>query len=120
MRPPLDVGSVEGRVAARIARQEIFAKRPNPLLSFVIDESVSRRPIGGRGVPRAQLEQILSVGQKRTVEIQVMPLGSEEHAGLAGPFTLIETAEGRRIAYLEVQNVSQVHTDRRLVKGLAW
>ncbi len=53
MRPPLDVGSVEGRVAARIARQEIFAKRPNPLLSFVIDESVSRRPIGGRGVPRA-------------------------------------------------------------------
>ncbi|MDQ1015564.1 transcriptional regulator with XRE-family HTH domain [Streptomyces afghaniensis] len=118
MRPPLDEDSVEERVVARLARQDVFAKRPEPLMSFVIDESVLRRPIGGRGVLRGQLEQILLAGQKRTVEIQVMPLGSEEHAGLAGPFTLIETSEGRRIAYVEVQNVSHVHTERRPVKGL--
>ncbi|MBP5864078.1 helix-turn-helix transcriptional regulator [Streptomyces scabiei] len=118
MRPPLDEDSIAERVAARLARQEVFAKRPEPLMSFVIDESVLRRPIGGRGVLRGQLEQILLAGQKRTVEIQVMPLGSEENAGLAGPFTLIETSEGRRIAYVEVQNVSHVHAERRLVKGL--
>ncbi|SDC39832.1 helix-turn-helix domain-containing protein [Streptomyces prasinopilosus] len=118
MRPPLDEDSIEERVVARLARQEVFAKRPEPLMSFAIDESVLRRPIGGRGVLRGQLEQILLAGQKRTVEIQVMPLGSEEHAGLAGPFTLIETSEGHRIAYVEVQNVSHVHTERRLVKGL--
>lgn len=87
-------------------------------MSFVIDESLLRRPIGGKGVLRGQMEQILLAGQKRTVEIQIMPLDSEENAGLAGPFTLIETAEGRRIAYVEVQNVSHVHTERQLVKGL--
>ncbi|CAM5744743.1 helix-turn-helix transcriptional regulator [Streptomyces hirsutus] len=67
---------------------------------------------------RGQLEQILLAGRRPTVEVQVMPLGSEENAGMAGPFILIETAEGRRIAYVEVQNVSHVHTERRLVKGL--
>ncbi|GHJ31394.1 transcriptional regulator [Streptomyces hygroscopicus subsp. sporocinereus] len=118
MRPPLDEDAIAQRVAARLARQEVFAKRPAPLMSFVIDESVLRRPIGGRGVLRGQIEQILLAGQRSTVEVQVMPLDSEENAGLAGPFTLLETAEGRRIAYVEVQNVSHVHTERRLVKGL--
>ncbi|MGW5212512.1 DUF5753 domain-containing protein, partial [Streptomyces sp. NPDC004051] len=105
-------------VAARLARQEVYGKSPQPLMSFVIDESVLRRPIGGREVLHGQLEHLLLAGQKPTVEIPVMPLGSEENAGMAGPFTLIETAEGRRIAYAEVQNVSHVHTERRPVKGL--
>jgi hypothetical protein len=47
-----------------------------------------------------------------------MPLDREENAGLAGPFTLIETKAGRRIAYVEVQNVSHVHSERHLVRGL--
>lgn len=118
MRPPLEDGVIEQRVAARLARQEIYTRRPAPLTTFVIDESVLRRPIGGYDVLRGQLEQVLLIGQKRTVEIQVLPLGREENAGLAGPFTLFDTREGRRVAYVEVQNVSQVHTERFLVRGL--
>lgn len=118
MRPPLDDDVVDQRVAARLARQELFARCPVPLMSFVIDESVLRRPIGGRHVLRGQLEQLLLIGQRRTVEIQVMPLDREENAGLAGPFILIETRAGRRIAYVEVQNVSHVHSERHLVRGL--
>ncbi|WP_212909466.1 helix-turn-helix transcriptional regulator [Streptomyces sp. TS71-3] len=116
MRPPLDDATMEQRVAGRLARQDIFAQCP--LMTFVIDESVLKRPIGGRGVLRGQLEQLLLVGQRRMVEIQLMPLDREVNAGLAGPFTLIETAEGRRIAYVEVQNVSRVHTERAAVRGL--
>jgi hypothetical protein len=118
MRPPLEEDVIEQRVVARMARQEIFARRPAPLATFVIDESVLRRPIGGYGVLRGQLEKILHVGQRRTVEIQVLPLNREENAGLAGPFTLFDTREGRRVAYVEVQNVSQVHTEQSLVRGL--
>ncbi|MEV7568638.1 helix-turn-helix domain-containing protein [Streptomyces tanashiensis] len=118
MRPPLDEEVVEQRVAARLARQGIHDRRPSPLMSFVMDESVLRRPIGGRNVLRGQLEQILLVAQRQTVEIQVMPLDREENAGLAGPFTLIETTDGRRIAYVEVQNVSRVHTERDRVRVL--
>ncbi|MFE7235259.1 Scr1 family TA system antitoxin-like transcriptional regulator [Streptomyces sp. NPDC001231] len=118
LRPPLDDVVVDERVAARLARQEIFHRKPSPLMSFVIDESVLRRPLGGRDVLRGQLEQIALVGHMRHVEVQVMPLDREENAGMAGPFTLIETREERRIAYVEVQNVSRVHSDREPVRAL--
>ena len=39
-----------------------------------------------------------------------MPLDRDDHAGLGGPFTLIDNAEGRRIAYTEVQGDSRLYT----------
>ncbi len=118
MRPPMDDELIEQRVSARMARQEILSSSDAPLASFVMDEAVLRRPIGGRGILRGQLEQVLLMGQRRNVEIQVMPLDREENAGMAGPFTLIETKEGRRIAYAEVQNVSRLQTERDRVRAL--
>jgi transcriptional regulator with XRE-family HTH domain len=118
MRPPMAEELIEQRVSARLARQGILSSRDAPLASFVIDEAVLRRPIGGRGVLRGQLEHILLTGERRNIEIQVMPLDREENAGMAGPFTLIETKEGRRIAYAEVQNVSRLQTERERVRAL--
>lgn len=117
-RPLLPEGIVEQRVAARLARQEIFTRMPPPTISFVIEEALLRRPLGGRAVMRGQLEQLLLCGQRRNVEIQVMPTGVEEHAGLEGPFTLIETREGRRIAYVEGYKDSRLHTERRSVREI--
>lgn len=88
------------------------------MTTFVVDESVLQRPIGGRDVLRGQLEHLLHMSQWRTVDLQFMPMSREENAGLAGPFTLIETVDGQRIAYVEVQNVSRVHTERTPVRGL--
>ncbi|WP_306986720.1 helix-turn-helix domain-containing protein [Streptomyces canus] len=118
MRPPLDDPTVDERVAGRLARQEFFARCPTPLATFVIDESVLKRPIGGRQVLRGQLEHLLLAGHKRTVDVQIMPLDREENAGLAGPFTLIETGDGRRIAYVEVQSTSRLLTERASVRSL--
>lgn len=117
-RPLLAQDVIEERVAARLARQEIFSRMPQPTISFVIEESVLRRPLGGRTVMRGQLEQVLLYGQLRNVEIQVMPTDLEEHAGLEGPFTLIETRDGRRIAYVEGYKDSRLHTERRAVREL--
>ncbi|MGW2782226.1 helix-turn-helix domain-containing protein [Streptomyces populi] len=117
-RPLLDEETIDQRVAARMLRQEIFSRWPAPLMSFVIEEAVLRRPIGGSEVHRGQLEQILLTGQNRNVEIQVMPLQREDHAGLAGPFTLIETRAGQRIAYAEVQRSSYLYTERTPVREL--
>ncbi|WBO67004.1 helix-turn-helix domain-containing protein [Streptomyces camelliae] len=116
-RPLLDEETVVQRVAARLARQEIFSRVPMPTISFVIEESVLRRPLGGWSVMRGQLEQMLLIGQRRNVEIQVMPTEREEHAGLAGPFTLIETKEGRRIAYVEAHKDSRLYTERKSVRA---
>jgi hypothetical protein len=38
---------VNRRVAARLARQELFSRMPVPTIGFVIEESTLRRPLGG-------------------------------------------------------------------------
>ncbi|MET8182305.1 helix-turn-helix transcriptional regulator [Streptomyces sp. NPDC005336] len=87
-RPMLDEATIEQRVSARLARQEILSRQPAPIMSFVTEEAVLRRPCGGRTVMRGQLEHLLHVGEMRNVELQVMPTGLEDHAGAGGPFAL--------------------------------
>ncbi|MEU4897602.1 helix-turn-helix transcriptional regulator [Streptomyces sp. NPDC044780] len=110
-RPPLDQETIEQRVLARLARQDIFDRRPVPLLSFVMDESVLRRRYGGKEMSRGQLEQLLLIGQKRNVEIQVMPLDCEESAGVDGPFTVLTRKDAKKFVYAEAQGTSALQTD---------
>lgn len=115
-RPLLDEETIELRVTARLARQEIFSRWPAPLLSFVLEETVMRKPLGGKAVLRGQLEQLLLIGQKRNVEIQVMPLDREDNAGVDGPFTVITRKGGEQFTYMEVQGRSSLLTDREEVR----
>ncbi|WP_331453466.1 helix-turn-helix domain-containing protein [Streptomyces sp. SS162] len=110
-RPVLDHETIEQRVAARLARQDIFDRRPSPLLSFVLTESVLRHRYGGRHVLRGQLEHLLLIGQKRNVEIQVMPTDCEDNAGVNGPFTVVTRKDGRKFVYVEAQSTSSLQTD---------
>ncbi|MFE6223384.1 Scr1 family TA system antitoxin-like transcriptional regulator [Streptomyces sp. NPDC057854] len=110
-RPPVDVEMIEQRVTARLARQDIFDRHPAPFLSFVMCESVLRRKVGGGGVLRGQLEHLLLIGQRRNVELQVMPLDCVDHAGLEGPFTVVTRKDGKRFVYAEVQGNSSLETD---------
>ncbi|MFF5046845.1 helix-turn-helix domain-containing protein [[Kitasatospora] papulosa] len=117
-RPLLEDDVIEQRLEARMVRQDIFKRAPAPLLSFVIEEAVLRRPIGGRQVMRNTLEQVLLAAQLRNVEVQVMPTDREDSAGLGGPFTLIDTDKGQRVAYTEVQDDSRLYTGTRKVREL--
>lgn len=110
-RPVLDEETIEQRVTARLARQDIFERWPAPYLSFVIDESVLQRPYGGRQVLRGQLEHVLLLSEKRNVEIQVMPLNREENAGFGGPFTVVTDKEGKKFLYAEAQGTGHLQTD---------
>ncbi|WP_405676531.1 helix-turn-helix domain-containing protein [Streptomyces sp. NBC_01511] len=117
-RPLLDDDVIAQRLEARMVRQNIFDRSPAPLMSFVIEESVLRRPIGGRKVMRVTLEQVLLTGQLRNIEVQVMPIAREDHAALGGPFTLIDTHKGDRIAYAEVQSDSRLYTSQAKIREL--
>jgi transcriptional regulator with XRE-family HTH domain len=110
-RPLLDDEIIEQRVSARLARQEIFSRRPAPLMSFVIEESVLRQGWGGKEVRRGQLEHLLLMAEKRSVEIQVMPMEREDNAGVDGPFTVITKKDGGRFVYMEVQGRSSLLTE---------
>lgn len=107
-RPPFTEEVVERLVAARLARQEVFDRRPAPTFSFVQEEVTLRRPLGGRLVMRQQLEHLLEVGRRRNVEIQVMPTESQDHAGLAGSLQLLRLKEGDTLGHNEVQLTSRL------------
>ncbi|MFE6875708.1 helix-turn-helix domain-containing protein [Streptomyces sp. NPDC057677] len=110
-RPPLDQETIEQRVTARLARQDVFDRRPAPLLGFVMDESVLRHRYGGKVVVRGQLEHLLLIGQRRNVELQVMPTECEDNAGVNGPFTVVTRKDGKKFLYVEAQNTSSLATD---------
>ncbi|WP_328497006.1 helix-turn-helix domain-containing protein [Streptomyces sp. NBC_00414] len=118
-RPLLDEETIEQRVAGRLARQEIFTKRPTPLLSFVMEESVLRKRLGGDAVQQEQLEQVLFIGHKRNVELQVMPLDREDNAGVDGAFTIMARPDGEQVGYLEVQGRGTLVIDREAVRALS-
>ncbi|MGW0606614.1 helix-turn-helix domain-containing protein [Streptomyces sp. NPDC002644] len=118
-RPLLDEQTVEQRVAARLHRQQIFDRWPPPFTTFILEESLLRRPLGGWDVHRKQLEALLRFGRLRSVELQVLPTERREHPSLGGPFILL-TPKGRpQMAYLEVQHVSRLITDPDEVRILA-
>lgn len=60
-RPESARDDVERRVGLRMQRQKLFARPEAPRLWAVIDEAVLHRPIGGRRVMLAQLEQLLEL-----------------------------------------------------------
>jgi transcriptional regulator with XRE-family HTH domain len=118
-RPLLNDETIEQRVTARLARQEILTRWPPPLVSFTIEESVLQRPTGGPEVHREQLTRLLRIAPLRNVELQVMPTERVDHPSLGGPFTLL-TPKGRpQVGYVEVQNVSRLVTDPEEVRMLA-
>lgn len=110
-RPPLPQETIDQRVTARLARRDIFDRQPAPLLGFVMTEAVLRQCYGGRGVLRGQLEYLLLIGQKRNVEIQIMPLNCEDNAGVNGPFTVVTRKDGNKFVYSEAHAVSSLEAD---------
>ncbi|MEU9198056.1 helix-turn-helix domain-containing protein [Streptomyces hundungensis] len=101
--PPLSDGELEAKVIARMERQRLLRDRPHTLYSFVVEEHVFRRGLGGPQVARELLDRVLAVAEQRNVVLQIMPLEAMEHSGLAGPLRLLELSDGRRHAYSEGQ-----------------
>ncbi|CAL9448615.1 helix-turn-helix domain-containing protein [Streptomyces sp. enrichment culture] len=96
-RPRYPAEEVERGVAARMARKTVFDRESAPELSFVQDEWTLRRRLGGREVVRQQLEHLLVVAQLPNVEIQVMPMDREEHAGVDGGIEVLKFDDGTAV-----------------------
>jgi transcriptional regulator with XRE-family HTH domain len=118
LHPPLEEEEIEARLKARLERQKLLTRKPTCVFSYVVEEWVLRRPIGGRAVMKRQLEHLIEVSEMRNVSIQVMPMSYESHAGLDGPMTLLETPEHKWLAYFEVQEHSQLLDDANRVSLL--
>lgn len=77
-------------VELRMARQEqIFEKDSPPVIWSVMSEAALRRRIGTVDDWRDQLNHLVTLSERPTVEIQVLPLASGTHVGAEGTFTIL-------------------------------
>ncbi|MFD9390791.1 helix-turn-helix domain-containing protein [Streptomyces sp. NPDC060000] len=118
-RPFLNEETIEKRVADRLSRQQVFDRWPVPIVSYVIEETVLDRPIGGRDVHAEQLRRLLTVSRMRNVEIQVMPTRVQEHPNLDSAFNLLTPKKHSQVAYTEAQGFPRLITDPEEVRKIA-
>ncbi|MFD5134819.1 helix-turn-helix domain-containing protein [Streptomyces sp. NPDC058378] len=116
--PPLAEEQFEHQVTARLERQLLLLERPNTTFSFIVEQALLERRMGGNEVTRALFDHLLTVGRLRNVEIQAMPLIQEDHSGFEGPLSLAETAENQWVGYIEAHDSSMLITDPKPVSAM--
>ncbi|MFI2378842.1 helix-turn-helix domain-containing protein [Streptomyces sp. NPDC018964] len=106
--PPASEEQIQHEVAARLDRQQLISSRQNTAFSFVIEQSVLTRRMGGREVTMHVIDNLLDVGNRRNVEIQIMPSVQEDHCGIDGHMYLAETPAHQWVGYTEGQRSSNL------------
>lgn len=116
--PPLTENELEQQVAARLERQRLLTERPNTTFSFIVEQALLERGLGGREVTRAVVDRLLEAGAQRNVEIQVMPLYQEDHGGSGGQMYLAETSDHQWMGYFEGHDSSTLLRDPKLASSM--
>lgn len=109
-RPSND--DIERRVSLRIARQEILTQPEAPQFWAVIEEASLWR-LNGRSVMREQIDHLITMAELPNVALQVIPIHSDAHVALGGPFTILRFSDPDLpdIVYLE-QLSSALYLDK--------
>ncbi|MDA2806687.1 helix-turn-helix domain-containing protein [Nocardiopsis suaedae] len=119
-----DADDVQRVIDARRQRQAILTDPDQPELWAVIDEAALLR-LGGGAMMREQVEYLVSVAEDRSNSVTVQVLGIEAglHAGIGGPFVLLDFDEGMNpLVYIEtdtdglyLEEAAEVERYRRLL-----
>ncbi|WP_030778171.1 helix-turn-helix domain-containing protein [Streptomyces sp. NRRL S-920] len=116
--PPLNDEQIEAQLAARLERQRLLTERPNTSYSFILEEHLFLRRMGGHDVTMELIDHVLALAKHRNIEVQIMPVERESHAGMDGPMRLLETPENKWFAYAEGQESGQLISDPKVVSML--
>jgi transcriptional regulator with XRE-family HTH domain len=91
------------RVRLRMARQTLLTSEQPPRLWAVVDEAALRRPVGGRGTMRRQLERLVEATKLANVTLQVLPFAAGAHPAMVGSFSILRFGDRELpdVVYLE-------------------
>lgn len=104
--PRIEDRILEGRVTARMTRQELFRSADPPYLWSLIDESALLRTVGNSNVMREQLFKILEVADTPNATMQIVPLSAGAHPALDNSFTLLEFDSSTQSPVVFVENLT--------------
>jgi transcriptional regulator with XRE-family HTH domain len=99
--PTLSNAELDNLVASRMARQTLLTRATAPQFLAVIHEVALRMPIGEAGVMKRQLRHLLTIAELPNIGLRVVPTSAGAHAGLRGPFVILEFAEEPSLAFVE-------------------
>ncbi|MFE3582984.1 helix-turn-helix domain-containing protein [Streptomyces vinaceus] len=117
--PPLITpGEAEARIAARAERQKLLVRTPYIAFSFIIEQAVIERQIGGAEATKELIDHLLVCAKLPNVDIQIMPTIQPLHAGTDGPFQLLETEDNEWLGYSEGQKTGVVISDAKAISVL--
>ena len=90
-KPDTDPAEIDRRVQLRIERQALIRRPAAPLeLRVALNESILRRPVGGREVMAAQLDALAEAAELPNVTLRVVPFSAGLHHGvMSGPFEIL-------------------------------
>jgi transcriptional regulator with XRE-family HTH domain len=103
-RPDIEGTEIRRRVEVRMERQTIFDQAEPPRLHAVLNEAALLREVGGTEVMEEQLAKLRQAAQLPEITIDVLPLRGGAHAGMNGPFALLDFPDPKQdpsMAYVE-------------------
>jgi predicted XRE-type DNA-binding protein len=116
--------SLEDRISARLARQDILDKPEPPSVQFVLFESCVRRVWGDAEVMREQIDYLITLSKRPNVMLQLMPFRQPmgRHSVVTSPFTLIRVpspgaAGPLELTYVEGEGEIQYLDDKKALRA---
>ncbi|MEU9320809.1 helix-turn-helix transcriptional regulator [Streptomyces sp. NPDC048295] len=109
--PAFSEEKVAGQTKSRLKRQEILHRPSPPTISFVVWKPVLMLQLLDDEGHAEQLDHLRRCAALPGICLQVLQLAHRTHAGLNGPFILLETPDFQRVAYSETQRGSLLVPD---------
>ncbi|MBL1095338.1 helix-turn-helix domain-containing protein [Streptomyces coffeae] len=106
---------IEGKVAARLSRRDVFEMETPPLLWVILNEACLRTVVGGADVMSGQLEYLLTAAASLHITLQVLPFSAGAPAASTKPFTLLRFPDSPTVLYTETRVGGRMHDSPRTV-----
>ncbi|MFG2137497.1 Scr1 family TA system antitoxin-like transcriptional regulator [Streptomyces sp. NPDC048650] len=110
-----DAEVIEGKVAVRLRRREVFELVTPPYLWTIVHEACLRTVVGGSEVMVGQLEYLLSAAASPHIKLQVMPFAAGAPAASTRPFTVLRFTNSPTVLYTETRVGGRMHDSAQTV-----
>ncbi|WP_310728963.1 helix-turn-helix transcriptional regulator [Streptomyces sp. N2A] len=100
--PQLPENELKARVEHRMKRREVVERDEPPKFEAIVHEAALRMRVGGRKVAREQLEYLLSMSERPSLTLRVIPFTSED---------FIDVTQTVMYAHGVVPQLDTVHID---------
>ncbi|MFI0468119.1 helix-turn-helix domain-containing protein [Saccharopolyspora sp. 5N102] len=102
----LSASEIDDLVSSRMARQGLLTKTTPVQFHAIVEENVLARPFGSDGAKDRQLRHLIDQAGRSNITLQVSRTELGMHAGLNGPFVILEYDAEASLVWLENKLVS--------------